>query len=186
VLLATMSNRAAHSAEDYEAQAVAHDTSWSYYGGDSAGTRYSSATQIDRRNVNRLQLAWSFRTGASQESTNLIRKAAFEATPILADDKVFLITPYSHVLAVDAASGHKLGIRCRVDLKQDYSEVTSRGVSVWLDTQAKVHQACRLRVFAGTLDARLFALDAQSGKQCRDFGAHGAVDLTRDVALAQD
>jgi quinoprotein glucose dehydrogenase len=178
---------AAHAADDPEAQAADRDTSWSYYGGDAAGTRYSSATQIDRRTVSRLQLAWSFRTGAAQESTNLIRKAAFEATPILADDKLFLTTPYSHVLAVDAASGHKLWeFNPGVDLKQDYSEVTSRGVSVWLDTHAKIHQACRLRVFAGTLDARLFALDAQTGKPCRDFGARGFVDLTHDVALAQN
>ena len=163
------------------------DTAWASYGGDAAGTRYSSATQIDRSNVSRLQLAWSFRTGAAEQSTDLIRKAAFESTPVLADDKLYLTTPYSHVIALDAETGHKLWeFDPGVNLTQDYSEVSSRGVSVWLDARARLHQSCRLRIFSGTLDARLIALDAQTGKPCRDFGVRGQVDLTRDVALAQD
>jgi quinoprotein glucose dehydrogenase len=163
------------------------DAGWPNYGHDPGGTRYSPARQIDRSNVGRLQLAWTYRTGANQETTELVRKAAFESTPILADDKLFLTTPYSHVIALDAQTGHKLWeFNPGVNLAQDYSEVSSRGVSSWLDSRARLHQSCRLRIFAGTLDARLIALDAETGKVCRDFGVHGEVDLSRDVALAQD
>src|SRR6267378_1166349 len=60
---------------------------WNSYGGDPGGTRYSTASQISRENVAQLKVAWTFHTGALQQQTNLIRKAAFEATPILVDDK---------------------------------------------------------------------------------------------------
>lgn len=163
------------------------DAGWSSYGHDTGGTRYAAAEQIDRSNVAQLQLAWAYRTGANASTTELSRKAAFESTPILADDKLFLTTPYSHVIALDAQSGRKLWeYDPGVSVTEDYSEVTSRGVSAWLDTRARLHQVCRLRIFAGTLDARLLALDAETGKPCRDFGTRGQVDLSRDVGLAQD
>jgi hypothetical protein len=66
------------------------DFGWRNYGNDPGGTRYSLARQIDRTNIGCLQLAWTYRTGAMQQETALKRKAAFEATPILADNKLFL------------------------------------------------------------------------------------------------
>src|ERR1700675_161007 len=74
---------------------------WSSYGGDPGGSRYSRASQISRENVAQLKVAWTFHTGALQQKTNLIRKAAFEATPILVDDKLFLTTPYDQVFALN-------------------------------------------------------------------------------------
>ena len=68
----------------------APDSAWPNYGNDPGGARYSSARQIDRTNVNRLQLAWTYHTGAMLQETKLSRKAAFEATPILVDNKLFL------------------------------------------------------------------------------------------------
>jgi len=86
----------------------APDITWPNYGNDPGGTRYSSAHQIDRTNVAQLHLAWTYRTGAMDEKTELVRKAAFEATPILIENKLFLSTPYNHVLALDPQSGSKL------------------------------------------------------------------------------
>src|SRR6266851_6145636 len=65
---------------------------WGNYGGDSGGMRYSGASQITGKNVTQLQPAWTFHTGALQQETKLIRKAAFEATPVLFDNKLFLTT----------------------------------------------------------------------------------------------
>src|SRR5450432_4091965 len=76
----------------------APDSGWPTYGNDPGGARYSAAQQIDRTNVNRLQLAWTYRTGAMQQETKLSRKAAFEATPILVENKLFLSTPYNVVI----------------------------------------------------------------------------------------
>src|SRR5713101_259419 len=161
----------------------AQEAGWPTYGNDPGGTRYSSAKQIDRGNVAQLKVAWTFRTGALDVKTRLIEKAAFEATPILVDGKLFLSTPYDHVIALDPKSGAKLWeFNPGVNLNKNYAEVTSRGVSAWRDSQAKSGQACRQRIFIGTLDARLIALDGETGKLCADFGVKGEVDLTRDAA----
>jgi quinoprotein glucose dehydrogenase len=165
----------------------APDTTWPNYGNDPGGTRYSSAHQIDRTNVAQLHLAWTYRTGAMDEKTELVRKAAFEATPILIENKLFLSTPYNHVLALDPQSGSKLWeYNAQVDLTKNRSEVTSRGVSAWLDSKAKAGRLCRLRIFLGTLDGRLLALDGDTGKPCPDFGSKGIVDLTEGVNLAKE
>jgi quinoprotein glucose dehydrogenase len=160
----------------------AADSGWPHYGNDPGGTRYSEAAQIDRTNVAQLRVAWTYRTGALGRSAPHDRKAAFEATPILVDGKLFLSTPYNHVIALDPRTGSKLWeYSARLDLSHGYSEVTSRGVSAWRDRAAAPGQPCRLRIFMGTLDARLIALDAESGTPCSGFGAAGQVDLTRGV-----
>jgi quinoprotein glucose dehydrogenase len=159
------------------------DAGWPTYGNDPGGTRYSAAAQINRENVSQLKVAWMYRTGALDTETRLVRKAAFESTPILVDDKLYLTTPYDHVIALDAAKGTKIWeYDPKVNLQQNYSEVTSRGVSAWHDEKAKAGGVCRLRIFLGTLDARLIALDGVTGKPCSDFGSNGTVDLNHDAA----
>jgi quinoprotein glucose dehydrogenase len=165
----------------------APDTGWPNYGNDAGGERFSPARQIDRGNVAQLQVAWTYRTGANQQKTDLIQKAAFEATPILIEDKLFLTTPYNHVIALNPENGVKLWeYDPHVDLGKDYSEVSSRGVSAWIDPKAKRGQACRLRIFMGTLDGRLFALDGETGKPCLDFAEKGEVNLAHDAATAME
>ena len=156
---------------------------WPTYGNDPGGMRYSTESQINRANVSKLKVAWSYRTGATATSTPLIRKAAFEATPILVDGKLFLSTPYNHVIALEPKAGTRLWeYDPGVNLDRNYSEVTSRGVSAWRDPRGKPGAPCGLRIFIGTLDARLIALDGKTGKVCADFGANGAVDLNQDAA----
>src|SRR5579863_1019194 len=148
---------------------------WSEYGHDAGGTRFSGARQIDRSNVAQLQLVWTARTGALGQHTNLVRKAAFESTAVLIDGRLYLTTPYDHVLALDPQNGSKLWeFDPGVNLDVDYSEVTSRGVAAWLDPRAQAGAFCRRRLFVGTLDARLIALDGLTGKPCEEFGRHGA------------
>lgn len=157
---------------------------WPHYGNDAGGARYSPASQIDRTNVAQLQVAWTFRTGALGHSAPLDRKAAFEATPILVDGKLFLSTPYNHVIALDPRTGARLWeYDAALDRSHGYSEVTSRGVAAWRDTAASPGAPCRTRILMGTLDARLIALDAETGTPCAGFGASGQVDLTRGVDL---
>jgi quinoprotein glucose dehydrogenase len=156
---------------------------WATYGNDPGGTRYSSATNIDRSNVDQLRVAWTYRTGANDTPTKLIRKAAFEATPILVNGELILTTPYNHVIALNPETGTRLWeYDPGVNLERNYSEVSSRGASAWRDMQAAHSGVCRLRIFEGTLDARLIALDADTGKPCADFGANGTVDLSKDAA----
>ena len=160
------------------------DESWPTYSNAPTGTRYSPLKQIDRRNVSQLKVAWTFRTHALDEELELNHKAAFEATPILVDGKLFLSTPYDHVIALNPESGAKLWeFDPHLELPYGASEVTSRGVSAWRETKAKPGQTCALRIFVGTLDARLIALDGATGKRCSDFGENGEVDLTNGVKL---
>ena len=165
------------------AQAPA-DSTWPSYGNDPGGGRYSPLAQIDRSNVAQLRVAWTLRTGALQPETPLNKKAAFEATPILVEGTLFLSTPFNQVIALDPATGAKLWEHdVKLDRSRNYSEVTSRGVSAWRDPMSAPGARCRLRIFMGTLDARLVALDGATGTPCGGFGVNGQVDLTRGVDL---
>jgi quinoprotein glucose dehydrogenase len=161
------------------------DTGWPNYGHDPAGTRYSPLSQINRQNVAQLKVAWTYRTGAlDQVGDNLKRNSAFEATPILVNGLLYLSTPFDHVIALEPEGGKKIWeYDPKVDTTHGYSEVTSRGVSAWSDPDATAGAVCSLRIFIGTLDARLIALDGASGKPCADFSAGGQIDLTKDVNL---
>ena len=160
------------------------DVGWPSYGNDAGGGRYSEARQIDASNVEQLKVAWTFRTGALDEKRDLNEKATFETTPILVDGKLYLSTPWGQVFALDPVTGTKIWeFDPDLDLTNNYSEASSRGVSAWHDPKAKRGSPCALRIFIGTIDARLIAIDGQSGKPCTDFGTEGQVDLTRDVEL---
>jgi quinoprotein glucose dehydrogenase len=157
---------------------------WGYYGGDIFGQHYSSLDQINRANVTRLQVAWTYRSGELGAGFASAGGLAFEATPVLGFGSLYLSTPTGIVIALDPESGRE---RWRYDPHIDrsvhYAEASSRGVTLWQDSSAAAGATCARRVFAGTLDARLLALDAITGRPCSEFGAGGAVDLTHDVRL---
>jgi quinoprotein glucose dehydrogenase len=159
---------------------LAGEGDWPNYGNDPGGARHSPLTQITRENVSTLKPAWEYHTGALRSETHNNQKAAFEATPILVDGTLFLTTPYDVVIALDPAAGQeRWKFDPKVDRNANYSEVTSRGVATWLDSKAKQGDPCRRRIYVGTLDARLMAVDAANGKPCSDFGE---IDLTKAVA----
>jgi quinoprotein glucose dehydrogenase len=161
---------------------LASDSDWPTYGRDPGGTRYSPLKLITRDNVSRLKVAWTYHTGALEPKTDLNQKAAFEATPILIGGVLYFSTPFNQVIALDAATGkEKWKFDPKVDRKHDYSEVSSRGVSAWIDSHAAAGTPCHLRIFEGTIDARLLALDGETGKLCPSFGKGGQVDLARGV-----
>lgn len=146
---------------------------WSYYGQDAGGKRYSSLTRINDKNVSKLTVAWTFRTGelATYAGTGALNKAAFETTPILIGRTLYFTTPSDRVFAIDAATGQQRWVYDpRVDLHADYSEISSRGVAAWSAGDS-------LRIFVGTIDGRLIALDGRTGQPAANFGDQGAVNL---------
>ena len=159
------------------------DVDWSAYGRDAGGTRYSPLAQVTRQNVAQLKPAWEYHTGALTPKSDLNSKAAFEATPILVDGTLYLSTPFNQVIALDPVTGQQ---RWKYDpyvgRTRDYSEVASRGVSTWLDSQRQSGDPCRRRIIVGTIDARLIAVDAAAGKGCDGFSQ---IDLTKDVGLKE-
>src|ERR1051326_7139019 len=157
---------------------------WPAYGRDAAGTRFSPVKEIHKDNIASLKVSWTKHTHALDPTSDLNGKAAFEATPILFEGSLYLSTPFDQVIALDPATGvERWKYDPDVDRRSNYSEVSSRGVSAWANQKAAAGAPCRARIFVGTIDARLIALDARTGKPCQDFGANGAIDLTRDVNL---
>jgi quinoprotein glucose dehydrogenase len=154
---------------------------WPTYGGDPGGQRYSAATQIDRSNVQRLKPAWTFHTGSVRPGIDKGQEGAFEATPIVFKDKLYLSSPHDEVFALNPETGASLWYyNPHIRFDHQYGLVTSRGVASWSDGNAS-QQPCADRIFVATLDARLIAVDAADGKPCAGFGANGAVDLTVGV-----
>ena len=164
---------------------VSHSQSnedWPFYGRDPGGSRYAPIRTINRSNVARLKVAWTYSTGASKETGETAEESAFEATPIVVDGMMFLSTPFNRVIALNPATGAELWtFDPRVDLSRNFSEKTSRGVSTWIDRRPRSQYG--RRIYVGTLDARLIALDARTGKLCKDFGQDGQIDLTQGVGL---
>jgi quinoprotein glucose dehydrogenase len=158
------------------------DTGWPAYGGDAGGTRYSPLAQITPANVGDLKVAWVFRTGELGEGQKDWSRSAFEATPILYDGTLYLTTTNTDVVAVNAVTGAlrwRHSSHSRKDLH--YSDGVSRGVSLWVDEASSQNAACHASIYAPTLDGRLLALDAATGKACADFGEQGAIDLLQDM-----
>jgi quinoprotein glucose dehydrogenase len=154
------------------------EATWGSYGGDPGGNRHSPLTQITRQNVERLKIAWTYRTGELGADFARADTLTFEATPILVRDSLYLSTATNIVIALDPATGvQRWRYDPRIDRTRRYSEATSRGVSSWIDPTAEPTTPCAHRIIVGTLDARLIALDGRTGRLCRDFGAGGKVDL---------
>ena len=158
------------------------DTGWQSYGGDPGGTRYSRLAQITAANVGKLRVAWTFRTGDLGQGAKDWSRSAFEATPILYEGTLYLTTSSTDVIAVDARTG-TLRWRHESHSRKDlhYSDGVSRGVSLWVDEGTSRESVCHARIYAPTLDGRLLALDAASGRLCADFGDGGAVNLLLDI-----
>lgn len=168
----------------YTAPPPAADAGWAHYGGDAEGTRYSAAAQITPANVGHLQVAWTFRSGEDGKGfpgDEWKSHMTWEATPILYEGALYFTTAETDVVAIDAATGQ---LRWRHDShvpKLWYSDAASRGVTLWVDPQSAANSPCHARVFAPTLDHRLLALDAKTGKLCLDFADHGALDLSQGI-----
>src|SRR5688572_31363386 len=155
------------------------DGEWTAYGKDVFGSRHSGLTQIDTSNVARLQVAWTYHTGelAPQVQTRNPRRS-LEATPIVVDGVMYLITPIGRVIALDPETGRERWVYdAQVDRSIAFGDYTSRGVSAWRDPSRAPGQPCRLRIVAAIVDARLLSIDAATGRLCEDFGVRGTVDL---------
>ena len=149
---------------------------WPAYGGSYGARRYSPLTRINRQNVARLTRAWTFHTGDLPNERTGDTYAA-ETTPLKVGDTVYLCTPKNILIAVDAESGQQ---RWRYDPKVPDENIpftaACRGVTYYAVPNADPAQACATRIIEGTLDARIIAVDARTGRPCAEFGGGGQVD----------
>ena len=161
---------------------------WPCYGHDAGGMRCSPVAQINRENVAQLKVAWVFHTGDISNGTGGRKRSGFETTPILVDGTLYLTTPFNRVIALDPETGtQKWTYDPKIKMTWDYGDgMINRGVATWPVPSAisagnrKTTGGAKRRIFEATLDARLIALDAATGKPCPDFGKKGEVSL-RDI-----
>ncbi len=155
-------------------------TEWPAYGRDAGGSRHAPIAQIDRGNVGRLAVAWTFNTGELDAG-----ERSFEATPILVDGTLYLSTPLGKIIALDPLTGaERWRHDAKVSARTGFGDFTSRGVSTWVDPLAAPGAACRRRIVAATVDGRLLALDARTGTPCAGFGTDGTVSLREGLRNA--
>lgn len=133
---------------------------WPAFGSSRENNHYSILTQINRDNVKRLTVAWSFDT---QEEGGL------QSSPIIIDGVLYGITPTQKIFALDAATGKLLwkfdsGIR---------GTQPDRGLAYWSDGKDK-------RILVGVMNF-VYALDAATGKPIPSFGSAGRIDLRENL-----
>lgn len=162
------------------AQAAGTTIEWGAYGRTAGGDRFSPANQITRENVTSLAPAWTYRTGELDVKTR--RPAKLEVTPLMVDGTLYISTPLGKVAALDPLTGkERWEFQADVDTNTGWGDFTNRGVSTWVDPAARISSSCRRRIFANTIDGRIFALDARTGAKCAGFGRNGVVDLRRGL-----
>jgi len=156
---------------------------WAHYGADAGGSRYSGLGAITPANVSTLERAWSFSTGDVLAKPKAIRRSAGEATPILVEDSLIFCTPFNEIIALDPGTGEaKWRHDPKINLEQrPANQFVCRGVAYWKDAAAQ--GACSSRIFSGTNDGRLIAVDAKTGAPCADFGVNGEVTIDPGMDL---
>ncbi len=148
-----------------QAQSKADYRGWPTYGGGADQIRYSTLTEVNRSNVNRLQVAWTY---DSKETGGL------QSNPIEVDGVVFVITPKHKVVALDAVTGAE---KWKFDSGIDLSGA-NRGVTYWSAGDDR-------RIFVGQ-GPYLYALDAHTGKRVERFGDDGRIDLRENLGRPPD
>jgi len=158
---------------------------WDHYGGGQHGTQYSSLSEITRDNVAGLEEVWRYRTGELGQGHR--EPFAFQANPILVEGRLYLPTGSAIVIALDPATGEEIWRHDpEIDRTRPHAEIANRGVTSWIDPEAILDSPCRHRIFVGTLDARLIALDGVTGEPCKDFGENGQVWLNNDIRVEEE
>ena len=168
------------------AQQGARNGEWRSYGGDLGSTKYSPLDQIDATNFGDLRLAWRWQSAdgsldleAIRQQVPRIQMRMFQATPLMVEGVLYISTALHQVAAIDAATGETIWVHDpEVYLKARPTHFyNSRGVAYWEDGDDT-------RIFFGTHEGYLLALDAETGQPVPDFGDNGRVDLMAGIPRA--
>lgn len=151
---------------------------WRYFGHTPSGTRHARVDKITPRNVSGLKVAWTYRTGEIPSG-----KQGHVVTPLQINGRVYGCTQSSQLFALDADTGKEIWHHDpKVQANTTYPRCRGVGYYDAPPEQAasapdSASHVCARRIIATTVDARLIAVDAQTGQACTDFGDHGSVSL---------
>ena len=156
---------------------TAVEADWPAYGGTYGAQRYSTLAQITPENVAGLERAWVYHTRDLPADLK-DNKYGAETTPLKVGDTLYLCSAKNILIALDPATGRE---RWRYDPKvaDEWIPYTAacRGVAYHAQPNAAADSECAARIIEGTLDGRLIAVDARTGRPCPGFGTNGAVDI---------
>lgn len=172
---------------------------WAHYGNTEGGSRFAALDQINRSNVDKLKVAWTYHTGDVAISDG--NGAEDQLTPLQVGDKVFICTPHNNLIALDADTGKelwkseinaqsKVWQRCRgmayFDATRQIAQPTQPNSSPIIAASVPTGANCQRRLLTNTIDARLIAVDADTGEFCQGFGNNGQVDLKAGLGNVPD
>jgi quinoprotein glucose dehydrogenase len=161
--------------------AMAEDQGWYTFNGNLAAQKYSPLTEITPENVKNLKAVWSVHTGDVSSGGKGRPATVWSATPLFVNDTLYLGTPFYRIFALEPDTGK---VKWTYDTKAVLEALTqpdlkNRGVAYWQSEAPVAGEACQKRVYIGTMDAKLHAVDADTGKSCADFGAGGVLDVNQ-------
>ncbi|NGP17299.1 membrane-bound PQQ-dependent dehydrogenase, glucose/quinate/shikimate family [Devosia aurantiaca] len=148
---------------------------WPAYGGTHEALRYSPLTQITPDNVGELEQIWEFRTGDLPENGEPFGN---QNTPVKVGNRLYLCSALNKISALDAATGAEFWTYDpQTPVDAIGYNASCRGLVYFEDPTAEADSLCATRVVNLTHDARMIALDTQTGQLCPDFGEGGIVNL---------
>lgn len=158
---------------------VPQSATWDSFHGQLNAQKYSPLKQITAENVGKLKKVWEFHTGDVSDGKGDTPATVWSATPIFANETIYIGTPFDRLIALDPGTGKE---KWHYDTKSPRKALTqpvlkNRGVSYWQAKQPVAGEACQKIVYMGTVDAKLYALDADSGKPCENFADHGVLNV---------
>ena len=154
---------------------------WDSFHGQLNAQKYSPLTEITTDNVKDLKKVWDMHTGDVSDGSGGTPATVWSATPVFANDTLYIGTPFYRILALDPATGKE---KWHFDTDSTLEALTqpalkNRGVSYWQSKNPVAGEPCQKIVYIGTMDAQLFAVDADTGKACEKFGNNGVLDANQ-------
>ncbi len=154
--------------------AVAQD--WPVFGNDPGGSQFSALDQITAANVGKLKQVWIHRSGDIGLPGSATGPTNLESVPIVTNGMMYTCTSFGRVLALDPATGaEKWAFDPYTGDNAVYPRPrrasTCRGVSYWQAVDAAAGQVCSKRIYKPDSGGNVYAIDADTGKSCADFGA---------------
>lgn len=154
---------------------------WYTFNGDLKAQKYSTETQITPQNVHDLKIAWEAHTGDVSDGSGGKPVSDWSATPLFVNNTIYVGTPFYRIFALEPDTGK---VKWTYDTKSVLQALTqpdlkTRGVAYWQAEALQAGQACQKIVYLGTMDAKLHAVDADTGKLCAGFAQGGILDLNQ-------